>query len=451
MRVGIRVGAVLVVVALGAGCSGPTDQASQGAPSPPESTVSVTPTLAGSPSRPPAAPSASPSSGASQDAPTPSPAATASTLPVTPAPTGTTRPLVVVTDPELDRWLPSSFTDLTFVHHSLAAGDRVPEPLDGGVLESIRDQAAGPAARVSLAWIDTAPGAADQALRLRVLALRVRGATGIRLRSAYLETTLRNPGSYQVWTGSQQGGPRAILPDDRFAFLRDDTLFVVGTSDPTLSGATAASTWTRVQAFVATLPVSQIAPLSLLPVVSPAPSSTIDPNALPHADPALEAMLPATAGGVHLEAISLPVRDALLNMALGLGPAVLALGGQPLDLDRVTVALAHAQALSSFVVIAVRVPGASRRTLMGRMLGGSFLAGTSGTSDSVEVVDVDGRRLILGREATQGYVAADGVAYLMLYFDMGDTFGASMPPRPAFRDLAEDAVRSLPAGVDAGF
>jgi hypothetical protein len=49
--------------------------------------------------------------------------------------------------------------------------------------------------------------------------------------------------------------------------------------------------------------------------------------------------------------------------------------------------------------------------------------------------------VVYGNQAVH---AVDGALYWMTYLDLGDSFGATPPPRPAFRDVVVDALRELP-------
>lgn len=139
--------------------------------------------------------------------------------------------------------------------------------------------------------------------------------------------------------------------------------------------------------------------------------------------------------------------DGALQKILALPAYTLYRSGLSFEFDDVSAAAGAADALDTYVVIATRIPGASRLDLLGGWFNTVLELG--GPLGEVEVIDVDGRLVQLYADGTQAVFVADGLLYWMDYLDLGD-FPPPSPPRPALRDLVIDTVRNLPPIVDLG-
>lgn len=382
----------------------------------------------------------------------PTPAATAgattgsSPVPAPPASPGDSRPLALVADPGLVARLPAEHAGVRFVGHDLAAGG--PAPIDDEVLRTVRDLAGGPASAVSVAWIEPAPAADDPTFGIRAVAVRVRGATGMALRRAFVAAALLRPGASSLDAFETLGKDVVAIGQLTLAYAAGDMLIVVTFVDPPWAaspGPTPTPNDWPIDTFLAALPASD--PVAM-PTERPIPS--VDPALTsPVPDPSAATLLPAEVMGAPLRAaVTARGRSILTNYIVALPAYALYRSGLAFDPDDVSAAAGVADGLSTYIVIATRIPGASRLELLAAWFNTVLEMG--GPVGEVEVIDVDGRLVQLYGGGTQGIFVADGLLYWMDYLDLGDFPPPSQPPRPALRDLVIDTVRNLPPIVDSG-
>ena len=113
------------------------------------------------------------------------------------------------------------------------------------------------------------------------------------------------------------------------------------------------------------------------------------------------------------------------------------MGGLALPLDDPSVAIAHADDLSTYIVIASSTGSHDPRESLA-----AWFAGLAGNRIvEFETVESGGRIAIV--ESNQAVSATEDTFYWMSYFDVGE-FGPTPPPRPALRDLVIDTLHALP-------
>ncbi|MBI2776787.1 MAG: hypothetical protein HYX57_05950 [Chloroflexi bacterium] len=377
-------------------------------------------------------------SAATSSSPTPSPRASP----------GDSLPLALVADPSLLALLPAEHAGVRFVGRDLAAGG--PAPIDDELLRHVRDIAGGPAAAVSVAWIKADPAADDPTFGIHVVAVRVGGTTGMALRRAFVAASLLRPGASSLDALETLGKEVVVIGRLTLAYASGDALLVVTFADPPRAvppGPTPTPNDWPLDTFFAALPASD--PVAV-PTQPPAPS--VDPGLTsPVPDPSAATLLSAEVMGVPLRAaVTARGSSVLTNSILALPAYGLYLSGPSFDLDDVSAAAGTAEGLSTYVVIATRIPEASRRGLLAAWF--NFVLERGGPVGEVEVIDVDGRLAQLyggGGTQSQAVFVADGLLYWMAYLDLGDFPPPSPPPRPDLRDLVIDTVRNLPPIVDS--
>jgi hypothetical protein len=379
----------------------------------------------------------------------PSPTPTSSPPPVG-GPAASSAPLTVVANASLAALLPSEADGIRFVRRDLAAGGPAPAPFDTAMLQLVRDLAATPAAVVSLGWIEPEAGPVDRTGGVRAVALEIAGADGPSLRRAVVLAALLRPGRTGIEARSIGDKEAVILGETAAIWTRDRTLIAMTwpaelVAQPS-SGPRPTAPQLSFNEFFVRLPGSDPAP-SASRGPEPTPNlPTFHPNASLAPDREIEALLPASVDGHRLSAVSGAGPDILANQLLGIPTYALLRAGLDIDLSRAGAAIGYAKGLSSYVVIATRVPDARRLDILWAWF--RFVGESRGTG--IEVVDVDGRIVQVYGDGSQAVFVADGLIYLMMYFDAGDFPPASPPPRPALRDLVVDTIRNLPPAADHG-
>jgi hypothetical protein len=365
-------------------------------------------------------------------------------------PAGSSAPLTIVANASLAALLPSEADGIRLVRRDLADGGPAPAPFDTATLQLVRDLAATPTAAVSLGWIEPEAGPVDRTGGVRAVALEIAGADGPSVRRAVVLAALLRPGRTGIEARRIGDKDAVILGETAAIWTRDRTLIAMSWPAelvaPPSSGPRPTAPQLSFNQFFVRLPASDPAPS---PSRGPEPTPTLPtlhPNASLAPDREIEALLPATVGGHSLSVLSGSGPDILTNQLLGIPTYALLRAGLDIDLTRAGAAIGYAKGLSSYVVIATRVPDARRLDILWAWF--RLVGETRGTA--IEVVDVDGRTVQIYGDGSQAVFVADGLIYLMMYFDAGDFPPASPPPRPALRDLVVDTIRNLPPAADDG-
>jgi hypothetical protein len=354
-------------------------------------------------------------------------------------------PLSLVADPGLLALLPTEHAGVHFVGHDLANGGSA--PIQDALLRHVRDLAGGSRSAVSVAWIEADPASEDPTFGIRVLAVRIGSASGMALRRAFVAASLLEPGSTSLDALETLGRDVVVMGRLTLAYASGDVLVVVTFADPpsaTPPGPTPTPNDWPLDTFFAALPSSDPVAVQTEPQ-----ALSIDPDLTsPVPDPSAATLLPAEVMSVPLRAaVTAHGRSVLTNYIVALPAYALYRTGLAFDFDDVSAAAGVSDGLSTYTVIATRVPGVTRLELLSAWFNGVLELG--GPVGEVEIVDVDGRLVQLYNGGTQAIFVADGLLYWMDYLDMGD-FAPSPPPRPDLRDLVIDTMRNLPPLVDSG-
>lgn len=386
----------------------------------------------------PALPYRSDSPGATRgtEEPTATPSPTVTSPGVTPS-AGT---IELVVDPELETSLPDRVGSMRFVRHSLATGEQPPPGFNADLGRALLRASKSQTETLSVAWGEPTPEYSDSLYAFTITLIRIPGAAAKQLRDLAGADLLLVPGV----SGSihlREFGTRAVLiVGDAAVGSLGDMLWVLtfppyeqGTSRP--AEPTPSPPFSEDE-FYDALPETdpEVAPPN--PTLPPFPS--VAPGASPPPDPAAEALLPDR------------IRDVAITKLSGRGPALFtgewiyiglpaAAVSTQLGLDPATLSAAagHPDGLSTFWIVATPLPGLDRRTILAAW----FRSLMSGSSE-IETVESEGRvAVVYGGQAVH---ATDGVLYWMTYLDLGDSFGATPAPRPAFRDLVIDTLEALP-------
>jgi hypothetical protein len=262
-----------------------------------------------------------------------------------------------------------------------------------------------------------------------ISAFRVRGADGRRLHQIVVGDRAMVP-SPPDRIGTYENGSRAYVDLPRsMVGVSGDTVFLV-TFAPE-ADLTQSPPWSPEDLLMA-LPQTDDLPATGQP--GPGPSFNVAGS-----DPATEVLLPKSVLGSPVKPTSESQYAPEVDIVRQLPSyeLVLSLG---LDPSTLSSAAGYTDSLSTFFVVATRVPGVDARSLVGSVV--DDLANSGGASMPMETVDVEGRPVQVMSD--QAVYAEDELLYWMMYFDIGDNFGSTMAPRPPIRDIAVDIVPQLP-------
>jgi hypothetical protein len=301
---------------------------------------------------------------------------------------------------------------------------------------------------LSVAWVEATPDDAARNFGLTMLGVRLDGADSSRLRQVVVGDRAMIVGPQSRLSTESDHGAYVFVRNSLVGTAGDVVFLISFPVDLDLNVPPPdAMGWTQEELWAALPTVDPITRLFDRPGAFP----TTSPHMSLRPDAATEALLPNAIRGVTLKKLSStgaaifsdPI-DPLDPGASGFAllPSILIAsmlaGALDLDVADMATAAAYGDGLSTFFMTATRAPGLSSRLLTGGIV--DYLAGQD--SRTLETIDVDGRSVQLSDNLA--IVAIDDVLYSMMYFDMGDTFGATFPPRPALHDLVIDAVRALP-------
>ena len=350
--------------------------------------------------------------------------------------------LQLVADAALEKTLPTHIGPIAFVRHSLATGETPPSGFGDDLGRLLLRAAGSTNGKLAVAWIDPVPAQSSSVGGMTVVAVRIRGANAARLRALPLVDRMLEPGTTGSF-GADNEGPPIFFAVDRLTMSAGDVLYIVtypgddpsATPDP---NATPAISQDDIgAAFPGLDPVHPTKPDSADPTFPPDPGGPPDASLEPA--PALEARLPDAIRGIPLTKASAH-GDSIHDASLFAFPIyALWLAGLELPLDDLSAAFAHADALSTYIVIACDTgPHDPRETLA------AYFATIAGTRIiQFETLDAGGRTAIFEASGGTAVAASDDTFYWMSYFDYGD-FGPSPPPRPPVRDLVLDTLAALP-------
>ena len=371
------------------------------------------------------------------------PSPTVATAPSTPPPSpGALITLQLVADADLEKSLPTHIGPIAFARHSLATGDAPPSGFDDDLGRLLLRAAGSTNGKLAVAWIDPVPEQSSAVGGMTVVAVRIRGVDASRLRALPLVDRMLEPGTTGAF-GADDNGPPIFFAVDRLTMSADDILYIVtypaddpsATPDPNVTPAISQDELGA--AFPGLDPVHPKKPDAASPTFPPDPGGPPDASLEPA--PALEARLPDAIRGVPLTKGSAR-GDSIHDASLFAFPIyALWLAGLKLPLDDLSAAFAHADALSTYIVIACDTgPHDPRETLA------AYFATIAGTRIvQFETLDAGGRTAIFEASGGTAVAASDDTFYWMSYFDYGD-FGPSPPPRPPVRDLVLDTLAALP-------
>lgn len=345
-------------------------------------------------------------------------------------------------DPGLEASLPAAIGPVRFIRHSLSPGDVPPSGFDDYIGRLLLRAAGSPEGELAVAWIEPVREQWDAVDGMTVVAVRIDGAKASRLRALPLIDRMLEPGTTGSFGGTDDEDPPMLFAVDRLTMSASDVLYIVTypTSDPTATPEPDDQPQISIEemgaAFPGLDPVRLPKPEPPEPTFPPDPGGP-DPSLEP--DPALEARLPDEIRGFPMRKVSAHGRLAESSeFALFAFPLyALWLGGLTLPLDDLSVAFAHADELSSYIVIASNTGPHDPRETLGAYFGS--LAGSRIVE--FETIEAGGRIAIM--DGVQAVSATDDTFYWMTYFDIGD-FGPTPPPRPPVRDLVLDTLEALP-------
>jgi hypothetical protein len=357
--------------------------------------------------------------------------------------------LHVTPDERLLRLLPSRIGHVDLVGHVLKFGDALPRDFSDDLGRALMAINRSPESDLSVAWVEATPEDAARNLGLTMFAIRVQGVEGTKLRQVVVGDRSMIIGPPSRLANDTDTGTFVVVHNSVVG-TAGDVVFLISFPAELYSDTPPApdsAGWTQDE-LRAALP--DVETITRRPG-TPGPIPTTGPHVSPRPDLAAEALLPTSFRGVTLKKVSASGAALFSDPIDPLDPnasqfelipltvmASIVVG--PLDLKdtEVSAAAAYGDGLSSFFMTATRVPGLSSRLLTGAVVDEMALQGWR----TLETIDVDGRPLQLTEDLA--FVAIDDVLYSMTYFDMGDSFGATFPPRPDLRDLAVDTVRALP-------
>jgi hypothetical protein len=340
--------------------------------------------------------------------------------------------------------LPTQIGEATVVRHSVVGrGAALPRGIDTDQIRALLDFAHASPGDVAIANLEPATASGvDPLMRLSVVAIRIRGADRPGLAAAFLDHEVGMPGFRgKLSVDDTTGGRRMVVQGARPFTVYDvgDVLFVIALPDLAYLATFSQSDVDRFQRVVTAVLNGLPPPRPALSLKFPPgflPSPTPAPTDIPDPDLELAARMPTSIAGVPVKVVS--ARDPLqAGGPLGISLYFASFLGHPAR--DVSVAIAAGGAgQSSFVVMAFQVRGANALELRAMWWQLSLISLDRDTS-----TEQVGDRIFTAQDSSAIYAAGDTI-YWMTYLDLGDSFGATMAPRPPLIDLVRAAVRAIP-------
>lgn len=373
------------------------------------------------------------------------PATSAPSRPATDSPTlPPGEPLVLTVDPSLEASLPATIGAARFTRHTLHTGEAAPSGFSNDLGRSLLASTGKKSGAISVAWLEIVPEQAEAAAGMTIVAIRIPGADARWLRYLVVADRLLKPGATGSIAGSRNDGHKFLFGGDALVMSAVDTVYVMTSPRFDASASPAPSSATPIQISEEELlsafpPLDEDPPSGPMRSLPPVPSA--DPDVSPEPALAAEALLPDRIDDAVVRKVSARGADLTRGAMIYVGLPMYSLYTGGLDIDPTTIEAAGAnpQDRSTFWVVATSVPGHDARSILGAWFVRQIDADLV---ETFETIDVDGSLAVLhGNNAVR---AVDGVLYWMTYLDVGDSFGATQPPRPPLRDLVVETLRALP-------